>query len=202
MTLMSVCTPCIYCPRLCCYLYPYFCHLTIIRHWDNCKIGRLCKYENYVYYAKQADYAKYVDYAKYADQAKYADYAKHADYVKFAKYAEYTKYVDYAKYADYTKYAGYAKFADYAKYAKIAKHWSFMHSAFCMEISQCTSFSVLRVEVLQFSKRIFEGFELVLLKTAGEFFLCVAGLEYSEILPTFCEVEQYFQLPPEKQNLD
>ena len=39
---------------------------------------------------------------------------------------------------------------------------SFLHSAFCMGISQCTSLSVLCVDVLQLSKRIFEGFELVL----------------------------------------
>ena len=44
---------------------------------------------------------------------------------------------------------------------QIAKCWSFLHSAFRMEIRQCTNFSVLRVEVLQLSKRIFEGFELV-----------------------------------------
>ena len=33
-------------------------------------------------------------------------------------------------------------------------------------------------------------------------FSCVAGSEYSEILPTFCEVEQSFQTPRGKQNLE
>ena len=44
---------------------------------------------------------------------------------------------------------------------QIAKCWSFLHSAFRMEISQCTNFSVFRVEVFPLSKRIFRGFELV-----------------------------------------
>ena len=37
----------------------------------------------------------------------------------------------------------------------------FPHSAFRMEINQCTNLSVFRVEVFPFSKRIFRDFELV-----------------------------------------
>ena len=46
---------------------------------------------------------------------------------------------------------------------QIAKCWSFLHSAFRMEKRQCTNLSVLRVEVLQLSKRIFKVSSLFVL---------------------------------------
>ena len=63
-----------------------------------------------------------------------------------------------SKNVKYAKYADYAKHADYAKYAKIAKHWSFLHSAFRMGISQvckvfsfaCWSFAAFKAHLRRF----------------------------------------------------